>query len=89
MHQQPPVQKKKQSKFIIKSVEIGSQSPFLRTADDISEEIDNNLENIQQQVQPNTALEVVQEETEDALQQSEEIVKNSLAKHTPQIAVTA
>lgn len=52
-----------------------------------SESVQEAIEDVQQQ--SSSPLEVVQEETEDALQQSEEIIKNSLAKQTPQIALTA
>ena len=52
-----------------------------------SESVQEIIEDVQQQ--SSSPLEVVQEETEDALQQSEEIIKNSLAKQTPQIALTA
>ena len=56
------------------------------TVNETSESVQEAIEDVQQQSSP---LEVVQEETEDALQQSEEIIKNSLAKQTPQIALTA
>jgi len=52
-----------------------------------SEGVNEVIEDFQQQ--SSSPLEVVKEETEDALQQSDEILKNSLAKQTPQIALTA
>ena len=57
------------------------------TANEASESVHEIIEDVQQQ--SSSPLEVVQEETEDALQQSEEVIKNSLAKQTPQIALTA
>lgn len=57
------------------------------TVNETSESVQEAIEDVQQQ--SSSPLEVVQEETEDALQQSEEIIKNSLAKQTPQIALTA
>ena len=57
------------------------------TANETSESVQEIIEDVQQQ--SSSPLEVVQEETEDALQQSEEVIKNSLAKQTPQIALTA
>ena len=58
-----------------------------KSVNETSESVQEIIEDAQKQ--SNSPLEVVQEETEDALQQSEEIIKNSLAKQTPQIALTA
>ena len=54
-----------------------------------TENIAGVVDEVQQQASNSQPLEIVKEEAEEAFQESEQIVKNSLAQQTPQIALTA